>query len=86
MNNKKISIGLVGVANHGTTILNAILAAGNFKLETCYDTDLAASEQVRKQTGWQITTEVSSIILGVAFLILCAGTIVTMKKKGKKAF
>jgi predicted dehydrogenase len=54
MNNKKISIGLVGVANHGTTILNAILAAGNFKLETCYDTDLAASEQVRKQTGCRV--------------------------------
>jgi len=36
--------------------------------------------------GTKITTETSSIILGVAFLILCAGIIVTIKRKGKKAF
>lgn len=54
MNEQKIPIGLVGVANHGTTILNAILASGNLQLETCYDTDLSASEQVRTRTGCRV--------------------------------
>ncbi len=32
MSKQKISIGLVGVANHGNTILNAIMAAPNLTL------------------------------------------------------
>jgi predicted dehydrogenase len=54
MNEQKVHIGLVGVANHGATILDAILASGNLQLETCYDTDLAASEQVSARTGCRI--------------------------------
>ncbi len=54
MNEQKVHIGLVGVANHGATILNAILASGNLKLETCYDTDVSASEQVRNRTGCRV--------------------------------
>jgi predicted dehydrogenase len=54
MKEQKTSIGLVGVANHGTTILNAILASGNLHLETCYDTEPSASEQVRTRTGCRV--------------------------------
>ncbi len=54
MSERKIPVGLVGVANHGATILNAILASGNLQLETCYDTDLSASEQVRARTGCRV--------------------------------
>jgi len=54
MKEQKISVGLVGVANHGTTILNAILASGNLHLESCYDTDTNASDQVRTRTGCRV--------------------------------
>ena len=54
MSEPQIRIGLVGVANHGTTILNAILDSGNLHLESCYDTDVSASERVQAQTGCRI--------------------------------
>ncbi len=54
MKKKKIPVGLVGVANHGTTILNAILASGNLHLESCYDTDSIASERIRTSTGCRV--------------------------------
>jgi predicted dehydrogenase len=48
MESEKIKIGLVGVDNHGRTILNAIKDAGSFELVSCFDTNKSASESVRK--------------------------------------
>ncbi len=38
-----VRIGLVGVANHGNTIFEAIRAAGNFDLVSCFDIDRSAA-------------------------------------------
>lgn len=51
---RKIPIGLVGVANHGATILHAILESGNLELVACYDKDLPASRRVHEQTGCRV--------------------------------
>ncbi len=51
MTSQPVAVGLVGVANHGKTILNAILEAGNFRLAACYDTDDAALADAVRRTG-----------------------------------
>jgi predicted dehydrogenase len=51
MNTPAVRVALVGVANHGTTILNAIRAAGNLTLRSCYDINTAAAEAVAAATG-----------------------------------
>jgi predicted dehydrogenase len=48
MSGNRITIGLVGVANHGATILQAILSSPNLKLITCYDLNTAAMDRVIK--------------------------------------
>jgi predicted dehydrogenase len=52
---KRLRIGQVGVANHGNTIVNAILAAKNLDLVALYDTDAAACKRVAERTGARIT-------------------------------
>ena len=47
----RLSIGLVGVANHGTTILNAILESGNLQLAGCFDIDPEATRNAAERTG-----------------------------------
>jgi len=49
MDNKKIRIGLVGVANHGATILQAILNANNLELISCYDINRDVLAEVEKR-------------------------------------
>lgn len=46
-----LSVGLVGVSGHGTTILNAILAAGNLRLHSCYDANASAAAELADRTG-----------------------------------
>ena len=62
MNSRKIKIGLVGVANHGNTILHAIQAAGNLQLVSCYDTNLVASQHVEKEFGVRVASSFDSLV------------------------
>lgn len=62
MSKQKASIGLVGVANHGNTILNAIIAAPNLTLLSCYDTNTAAAEQVGRRFGARIASSYDDLI------------------------
>ncbi|MRR12926.1 Gfo/Idh/MocA family oxidoreductase [bacterium] len=48
---ESLSVGLVGVTGHGTTILNAILAAGNLRLHSCYDANQALAGEFADRTG-----------------------------------
>jgi predicted dehydrogenase len=43
---KTVRIGLVGVANHGNTILQAIIKSPNLELVSCYDINTEAMENV----------------------------------------
>jgi predicted dehydrogenase len=49
MTENKITIGLAGVANHGTTILNAILASPNLRLVSCYDLNTGVMNRVAEE-------------------------------------
>jgi predicted dehydrogenase len=51
MNPSTIRIGLVGVANHGTTILNAIRKADSLTLAAVHDVQTPAAEKVAGETG-----------------------------------
>ncbi len=51
----RVRIGQVGVANHGNTIVKAILAAKNLELVAIYDTDTDACRRVADRTGARIT-------------------------------
>jgi predicted dehydrogenase len=62
MSKHKVSIGLVGVANHGNTILNSILAAPNLTLVSCYDTNTAAAEQVGRKTGARVAASYDELV------------------------
>ncbi len=62
MSKHKVTIGLVGVANHGNTILNAINAAPNLSLVSCFDTNTAAAEQVGRKFGARIASSYDDLI------------------------
>jgi len=62
MSKRKISIGLVGVANHGNTILTAILAAPNLTLVSCFDTNAAAAEQVGRKSGARVASSYDDLV------------------------
>ncbi|MGC8654763.1 MAG: Gfo/Idh/MocA family protein [Candidatus Kryptoniota bacterium] len=51
MSPSKVNIALVGVANHGETILNAIISDSRFLLRSCYDVNDAAADSVAKRLG-----------------------------------
>ena len=59
---KKVNIGLVGVANHGRTIYNAIRAADNLTLTTCFDTNRAAAEQTAVESGARLAGSYEDLI------------------------
>jgi len=46
-----VRIGLVGVANHGVTILSAIRDSGTLALASCFDINTAAMQAVARQHG-----------------------------------
>ena len=62
MTEQRVSVGLVGVANHGATILQAILASGNLELVTCFDKDLDASKNVSQKTGCKVADSYESLV------------------------
>lgn len=62
MNEQKATIGLVGVANHGNTILNAIMAAPNLALVSCFDTNTAAAELVSRKFGVRMASSYEDLI------------------------
>ncbi len=62
MSKKNVTIGLVGVANHGNTILNAIMASPNLRLVSCYDTNAAAAEQVGRRSGARVASSYDDLI------------------------
>jgi predicted dehydrogenase len=62
MNDRTVTIGLVGVANHGNTILNAINAAPNLSLLSCYDTNTAAAQQVGRKHGARVAASYEDLI------------------------
>lgn len=62
MSKIKISIGLVGVANHGNTILNAITASPNLALVSCFDTNTAAAEQVGRRFSARVAASYDDLI------------------------
>jgi len=51
---KRVRIGQVGIANHGNTIVNAIMAAHNLELVAVYDTDTEACRRVADRTGARV--------------------------------
>jgi len=51
MSNGKVNIGLVGVANHGQTILRAIKGCENLVLRSCFDINSEAATNVARTTG-----------------------------------
>lgn len=51
MSIRRIHVGLAGVANHGTTILNAIRASGNLQMVACFDVNAKASGLAAEQNG-----------------------------------
>jgi len=51
MNKNKIRVGLLGVKNHGRTILNAIKESGNLKLISVFDADHTAAQNTAKEFG-----------------------------------
>ena len=62
MSKHRVTIGLVGVANHGNTILNAINAAPNLSLVSCFDTNTMAAEQVGRKFGARIASSYDDLI------------------------
>jgi predicted dehydrogenase len=62
MSKQKISIGLVGVANHGNTILNAIMASPNLTLASCFDTNTAAAAQVGRKSGARVASSYDDLV------------------------
>jgi predicted dehydrogenase len=57
-----VRIGQVGIANHGTTIVNAVLAAGNLRLVAVYDTDPSACAEVSRRTGARVAAGVDDLV------------------------
>jgi len=55
MSGSRVRIGQVGIANHGKTIVKAILAAKNLELVAVYDTDADACRQVAERTPARVT-------------------------------
>ena len=51
MNEKKVRIGQVGIANHGRTIVNALRDSGNLQLVSCFDIDSDATKRVAAEFG-----------------------------------
>jgi predicted dehydrogenase len=51
MNKSRLNIALVGVTNHGQTILRMIRACDKLTLRSCYDIDSEASSRVASETG-----------------------------------
>jgi predicted dehydrogenase len=62
MSKQRVSIGLVGVANHGNTILNAIAASSSLTLVSCFDTNTAAAEQVGRKFGARVASSYEDLI------------------------
>jgi predicted dehydrogenase len=62
MSKQNVSIGLVGVANHGNTILNSIIAAPNLTLTACYDTNTTAAEQVGRKFGARVAASYEDML------------------------
>ena len=58
----KVNIGLVGVANHGRTIFNAIRAAKNLHLSSCYDTNVVAAEQAATESGARLAASYEDLL------------------------
>ncbi len=62
MSKQKVSIGLVGVAGHGNTILSAINASPTLNLISCYDTNTAAAEQVGRKFSVRVAASFDDLI------------------------
>lgn len=62
MSESKVNIALVGVANHGETILKAITSNSRFVLKSCYDVNRSASEFVAKRYGCQCASGFEEIL------------------------
>jgi predicted dehydrogenase len=62
MSTKKIRVAQVGIANHGTTIVNAIRASNSLELVSVYDIKPDESERVSKETGARRTNSYDEII------------------------
>jgi predicted dehydrogenase len=57
-----VTIALVGVQNHGRTILHAIREAGNLELALCCDVDEAALDEVHAETGVSVTASLAAVL------------------------
>ena len=62
MNKSKLNIALVGVANHGRTILRMIRACDKLVLRSCYDIDSEASLKVASETGCKAKTSYDALL------------------------
>lgn len=54
MKTSTVRTGLVGVANHGTTILDAIRRSGSLDLTSVFDVNTAAARKAAEQTGARV--------------------------------
>jgi len=62
MKAQKVNIGLVGVANHGRTIYDAIRVSANLNLVSCYDTDEKAREETARESGARIASSYDDLV------------------------
>jgi translation elongation factor EF-Tu-like GTPase len=63
MKTSKVRIGQAGIANHGTTILNAVLTADNLQRVSLFDTDHDACERARgARRAMTLSIERSTVI------------------------
>jgi predicted dehydrogenase len=62
MTKTKVRIGLVGVANHGNTILQAIIGSSNLELVSCYDVDENAMQDVAARYGVIATRDYDTLV------------------------
>ena len=60
MNN--IRIGIAGITNHGNTILNAILAAGNLELVSCFDIKADACREAAERFGLRVAESYDDLV------------------------
>ncbi|HEX9005699.1 MAG TPA: Gfo/Idh/MocA family oxidoreductase [Bacteroidota bacterium] len=62
MTAQNVKIGLVGVANHGNTIFEAIRASGNLELVSCFDIDRSAAERVAAASGARLASTYEAML------------------------
>ncbi len=62
MKDKKVNIGIAGVANHGQTILRAIGGCESLVLKSCFDVKKEAAAQTAESTGCKLASSYEELV------------------------